>query len=224
MEKILINEDHGLLSTICSELYAHKRELRKIKAAYEALELGPFTSDTLKLVLTRKAEDIVETQYWAAQETQLSTAGITNKVIRNNILNDCKGLIEAFVESVRELGRLRLTYNEPLKYIQFKNGDFELVPDYEEKILEKHCREWLTDPAEAEFIEAVRGIHTAYQNYVKVAKKVDATHRISQSFSLLDKLFDSRDGKWHFSPSKAAYYHRFAKMNMTVDPSIKHLL
>jgi hypothetical protein len=215
MKKILINENDSLRRTICSELYAYEKGLRQAKTTYETLELGPFNDEVLRIINSGTAEETIGGQYWSAQEEQLKAAGITNKIIKNNILNDCKGLIDNFIESVRELGRMSLTYNDSLEFIVFENGEFDLVDGYEDKIRAKYCREYCTDPEEAEFLEALKGIHQAYENYLKVAGKVDATFRINRSFVLLDELFDHKDDKWQVSPSKAIYYHRFCKRNLT---------
>lgn len=224
-QRKLLKEDQSILHTIDYDLRAYMQRLRAIRAAFEALELGPFTSDTWKLLKSGRADQEIEQQYWEAQDSQLKSAGITNKIIRESVMNGSKGPIEAFREAVRELVLLPMKYSQVTEYVLFKNDDFELEEGYQEDALEKYCRQWVNPGEEADFLEVVEGLHKAFERYAQVAEKVEATRELSdRGIRFFDRFFEKAGDQWVLSREKVVWYYRFCRENMTVDPSIKHML
>jgi hypothetical protein len=224
-QRKLLKEDQSILHSINYDLRAYIGRLHAIKNAFEALELGPFTSDTWKLLKSGHVYEEIEQQYWEAQDSQLKSAGITNKIIRESVMNGSKGPIEAFREAVRELVILPMKYSQVTEYVSFANNDFELTEGYETEVLEKYCREYVNQGGEADFLEVVEGLHKAFEKYVQAAEKVEATRELSdKGIHFFDRFFQKSGDQWVLSREKVVWYYRFCRENMTVDPSIKHRL
>ncbi|MDQ6482338.1 hypothetical protein [Dyadobacter sp. LHD-138] len=214
-QKILIIEDRSVLNVINIDLYGYIRHLNTVKSKYEDLELGAFTAEIFdKVVKSDQAKIEITRDYWDAQKQQLKASGITNAVLVETVLAGSNGPIDAFAASLRQLYKSRMTYPESVEYIRFDDDRFGIQKDYEHLAIEKYCREWTKSDEEVEFIEALEGIHKAYETYLVAAGKVNATYHISRSFGTLDALFDSSDGKWQVSPLRAINYHREACRNM----------
>lgn len=223
--RVLISENTEVFKTIDTELTKYLGALNEVVETYSALELGDVTAEVAELILSPTGGKTIETQYWTALNEQLDKSGVVNKILRDTALNGSKEPIEQFKASHRKAHSISLTYPDTAKHIVFDESSFELLSGYDENVREEYCREYLTDKAEMAFLQAVQNLHKAIAEYRVELKKVDANFFISRSLAQLDSVLKpTPNGDWVADPSRAVYFHRFAKRNQNAGPSTKRIL
>mgnify|MGYP006054058497 CR=1 FL=1 len=96
MERILLHENKDLLFEICKDLKQYLPQLEQVKKTYENLQLGNFNDDILKQIV-RSGTGQIEKQFNESLNDQVEKAGISNIILRDNILKGSENLIFEFL-------------------------------------------------------------------------------------------------------------------------------
>ena len=144
MEKIILYEDKNLLDEISSDLKQFNPLLEKVKANYEALELGDFTNNIFKEIAL-KGVGKIESDFTENLEKQIDKLEVINSILRENLSNGCRPIFQKFANSVVALRRFKPdTYSRitplKLKFISYENDEFFLSEKDKEEILENSLK------------------------------------------------------------------------------------
>lgn len=166
MKRILIHENKNLLVEICKDLNQYLPHLEEVKKTYEKLQLGNFNDDILKQIV-RSGTGQIEKLFNESLNDQVEKAGISNTILKSNILKDSEQLYFSFLEKTRELKRFKPeTYSRKnylkLNVISFQNGTFYLSDENKEQILENECRIYIENEKEKEFFDNLKNFIEAY--------------------------------------------------------------
>lgn len=168
MKRILIHTDDKLFADIKRDINRFIPRLEKMKTTYEALEMGTFTSDVMTK-LKNNGSNSIETEFYQLIKKQLDAAGITLKLIRQNMINGSENTIVEFKNAFREVQ----TFEPPqyginqrpvlnFRQISYNNKTkvFEIDAETQGNILETYCRIYLDNENE-------KNIYDSLQNFVK---------------------------------------------------------
>lgn len=166
MKRILIHENKDLMFEICKDLKQYLPQLEQVKKTYENLQLGNFNDDILKQIV-RSGTGQIEKQFNESLNDQVEKAGISNIILKDNILKGSENLIFEFLEKIRELKRFKPeTFSRKnylkLNVISFQNGTFYLSDENKEQILENECRIYIENEKEQEFFDNLKNFIEAY--------------------------------------------------------------
>lgn len=166
MKRILIHENKDLLFEICKDLKQYLPQFEQVKKTYENLQLGNFNDDILKQIV-RSGTGQIEKQFNESLTDQVEKAGISNIILKDNILKGSENLIFEFLEKIRELKRFKPeTFSRKnylkLNVISFQNGTFYLSDENKEQILENECRIYIENEKEKEFFDNLNNFVEAY--------------------------------------------------------------
>lgn len=167
MERILIHENKNLLLEISSDLRQYIPLLEQVKANYENLKLGDFSNDILKqIVITGPGQ--IEKLFNESLNDQIEKSGISNTILKNNILKGSEQLYFSFLEKIKELKRFKPeTYSRnnylKLNVISYLNGSFTLTDENKEQILERECRIYLENQKDFELYENLKKFIESYE-------------------------------------------------------------
>ncbi len=177
MERILLHENKDLLFEICKDLKQYLPQLEQVKKTYENLQLGNFNDDILKQIV-RSGTGQIEKQFNESLNDQVEKAGISNIILRDNILKGSENLIFEFLEKIRELKRFKPeTYSRKnylkLNVISFQNGTFYLSDENKTQILENECRIYIENEKEKELFDNLQNFIEAYNKVTGNLKELD---------------------------------------------------
>lgn len=166
MKRVLLHENTNLLVEICKDLNQYLPHLEQVKKTYENLQLGNFNDDILKQIV-RSGTGQIEKQFNESLNDQVEKAGISNIILKDNILKGSENLIFEFLEKIRELKRFKPeTFSRKnylkLNVISFQNGTFYLSDENKEQILENECRIYIENEKEKEFFDNLKNFIEAY--------------------------------------------------------------
>ena len=177
MERILIHENKNLLSEISTDLKQYLPLLQQVKKSYENLQLGNFSNDILKEII-KPGTGQIEKSFNESLNDQIEKAGISNTILKSNILKDSEQLYFSFLENTRELKRFKPeTFSRKnylkLNVISFQNGTFYLSDENKTQILENECRIYIENEKEQELFDNLQNFIEAYNKVTGNLKELD---------------------------------------------------
>ncbi|WP_310558663.1 hypothetical protein [Flavobacterium sp.] len=184
MKRILIHENKNLLIEICKDLNQYLPHLEQVKKTYEKLQLGNFNDDILKQIV-RSGTGQIEKLFNESLNDQVEKAGISNTILKSNILKDSEQLYFSFLEKTRELKRFtpetfsRKNYLK-LNVISFQNGIFYLSDENKEQIIENECRIYIENEKEKELFDNLQNFIEAYNKVSDNLKELEFKFRYEQ--------------------------------------------
>ena len=186
MTRILIQENKNLLFEISSDLKQYLPHLDQVKKSYENLQLGNFSNEILKEIIKSGTAQI-EKSFTESLNDQIEKAGISNTILKSNILKDSEQLYFSFLENTRELKRFKPeTYSRrnflKLNVISYLNGSFTLTDENKEQILENECRTYLENEKDFELYENLK-------------KFIEAFNTVNENLKELEYRFSYEKGK-----------------------------
>lgn len=200
MERILLQEDKGLLAEISGDLTQFMPLLEKVKVNYEALELEDFTNDLFKEI-TLEGVGRIENDFTENLEKQIDKLEVTNSILRENLSNGCKPIFQKFANSVIKLRRFKPdTYSRlvplKLKFISYKNNEFFLSEKDKEDILENDCRIYLEDERELKLYKNLENFIGAYKNVKENLKELNFKNdfREGEEIAAIRNIFLTHNG------------------------------
>lgn len=222
--KVLISENKDLFRSMTIELSKFVEALNDVVEKYLALELGEVNAEVAVLILSPSKGKTIETRYWAALNEQLDKSGVVNKILRDTVLKGSQDPINEFYAAFRHAHSLPNNFPDIREYIVFDGSEFGLRQGYGEILLEKYCREYLTDKSETAFLETVRNLVKAISQYRAELKKVEAGFYLTRSLRPLEiPLQMDKKENWIVDVEGAINYYRNAKRNMNASSSTKRI-
>lgn len=166
MKRVLLHENTNLLVEICKDLNQYLPHLEQVKKTYENLQLGNFNDDILKEIVNSGTGQI-EKLFNESLNDQIEKAGISNTIVRDNLLKGSENLIFEFLEKCKTLKKFRpdtFSRNNYLKLnvISFENGKFTLTDINKNQILENECRIYIENEKEKELFDNLKNFVEAY--------------------------------------------------------------
>lgn len=166
MERILIHENTNLFSEIKKDLGQYLLHLEQVKKTYEKLQLGDFNDEILKQIV-RTGTGQIENLFNESLTDQIEKAGISNIILKDNILRGSESLMIEFLEKCRALKRFKPeTFSRrnylKLNVISFENGTFFLSEENKKEILEKECKIYIDNEKEKELFDNLKNFIEAY--------------------------------------------------------------
>ena len=186
MKRILIHEDKNLLSEISTDLRQYLPLLQQVKKSYEKLQLGDFNDDIFKEII-KSGTAKIEKLFNESLNDQIEKAGISNTIVKSNLLKGSEQLYFSFLENTRELKRFKPeTYSRrnflKLNVISYLNGSFTLTDENKEQILENECRTYLENEKDFELYENLK-------------KFIEAFNTVNENLKELEYRFSYEKGK-----------------------------
>lgn len=186
MKRELLNENRDLLLEITSDLKQYLPHLEQVKKTYENLQLGNFSDAILKEIV-KSGTGQIEKLFNESLNDQIGKAGISNIILKDNILKGSENLIFEFIEKFRELKRFKPeTFSRKnylkLNVISFENKIFYLSEENKEQILENECRIYIENEKEKELYDNLKNFIEAY-------------NKVSNNLKELDFKFSFNEGK-----------------------------
>lgn len=186
MTRILIQENKNLLFEISSDLKQYLPHLDKVKKSYENLQLGNFSNEILKEII-KSGTAKIEKLFNESLNDQIEKAGISNTIVKSNLLKGSEQLYFSFLENTRELKRFKPeTYSRrnflKLNVISYLNGSFTLTDENKEQILENECRTYLENEKDFELYENLK-------------KFIEAFNTVNENLKELEYRFSYEKGK-----------------------------
>lgn len=184
MKRILIHENKNLLIEICKDLNQYLPHLEQVKKTYEKLQLGNFNDDILKQIV-RSGTGPIEKLFNESLNDQVEKAGISNTILKSNILKDSEQLYFSFLEKTRELKRFKPETFSRKNYLQlnvisFQNGIFYLSDENKEQIIENECRIYIENEKEKELFDNLQNFIEAYNKVSDNLKELEFKFRYEQ--------------------------------------------
>ena len=186
MTRILIQENKNLLFEISSDLKQYLPHLDQVKKSYENLQLGNFSNEILKEII-KSGTAKIEKLFNESLNDQIEKAGISNTIVKSNLLKGSEQLYFSFLENTRELKRFKPeTYSRrnflKLNVISYLNGSFTLTDENKEQILENECRTYLENEKDFELYENLK-------------KFIEAFNTVNENLKELEYRFSYEKGK-----------------------------
>lgn len=173
MKKILIYSDDKLFGEIQRDIDRFIPRLEKMKNAYEALDMGFFTNEVMTKIKTQ-GESSIEADFYQNIKSQLDAAGITMKIVRQNMVNGSEATLLEFKNAFQEARNFEppqyvCILRPVLNFTQISYNDeskvFEIDSETKENISETFCKIYLTNEVE-------KNIYDSLQNFVKAQAEV----------------------------------------------------
>ncbi len=166
MKKQLIYQNDNLLSEIITDLSQYKPLLNAVKTTYEKLQIGNFSNDTLQEI-TQRNIDGIDKIYFQKQEDDFSKMGVSNEIIKQNVLNGANDLFNEFLIATNNLKKFKpTTYSRHHvlrpNQISFEDNVFYISDENKEHILESCCREYLQSEKDFELYNNLNALIEAY--------------------------------------------------------------
>lgn len=167
MKRILLFENERLLLEITKDLKQYLPHLEQVKKSYENLQLGNFSNEILKEIVNSGTGHI-EKIYNESLNDQIEKSGVSNMIVKENMLKGSEVLFFEFLEKTRLLKKFRPETHSRQNYlklnvISFKNGGFILTDENKEQITENECRIYLENEKEVELHENLKNLIDAYK-------------------------------------------------------------
>lgn len=175
--KKLLKEDIQKFTEIARDLEQFGPLLKELKESYEALEIGTFTNTVFKEIVLSGPTKSIEA-YVKSLTDQLDKIGITNSLLRENVIKNHEHIIERFKKALFDAKKFAPeTYSEnrpklSLKFISVndKTGFFHISSHDKEMILESYCRIYLDQEQEVKDYEVIEKLRDSFNDYLKIAK------------------------------------------------------
>jgi signal transduction histidine kinase len=178
--KKLIKEDKSLCNDITKDLRDFLPALNELKSSYEALEIGGFTDEKFKELISTGTFEIAE-KYIKKLNDELDNSKIQSSLIRKNMTAESKTFIHKLNDSLHRLKIVKpaiYVENRPklsLKHISF--DEVFLISDKDqEDILESHCRIYLENEDEIKVFEVVEKLESAFNEYLEIFNESGVPH------------------------------------------------
>jgi hypothetical protein len=188
MKRVLLHENSSLLHEISSDLNQFMPLLKEVQNSYESLELGDFTDDILKEVVSTGTKAI-ELKFTENLKRQIEKLEVTSSVLKENLLSGSKPLFSDFANKVLLLKRFKpetfsRTKHLKLNFISFQNNTFYLSSENKEQILENECRVYLDNEKEAELYENLKQLIEAYNKVNENLEELNFSFSFNQGKGL----------------------------------------
>lgn len=204
MERVLLHENEGLLFEICKDLKQYLPHLEQLKKTYENLKLGDFDNKVLTEIVKSGTVQI-EKRFNKSLNNQIDQSGISNSILRENILKGSERLFFEFSEKTKELKRFKpTTYSRnnylKLNVISFENDTFYLSKENKEEILENECRIYIENEKELELYNNLQNFIAAYDKVNENLEELKFSFRFEQGKGVMGvaNVFLRMDDK-HYS-------------------------
>lgn len=177
MTKQLLHENSDLLNEISFDLKQYLPLLEQVKITYENLQLEKFSDEILKEIVNTGTGQI-EKLFNDSLNNQIEKSGISNTILKNNILKDSEQLYFSFLDKTRELKKFKPeTYSRKnylkLKFISYVNGSFILTNENKEQILESECRVYLENEKDLKLYENLKKFIESYNELSDNLKELE---------------------------------------------------
>ena len=218
-ERILQKQDDQSYNVMSRELRDYKPLLEDVKSNYEELQLGDFSNAIFKEIVTSGTGGI-ELRFKEEILSQMKKAGITLKIMQENMAKGNKQLFEKFKDSVNRLEDYKpnnfSTYNIPhlpLENISYSDGEFFISEKDKEQILEKHFRVYLETEEEHHIYDQLTKFIDAYEVIKREMEKIKFPFHKDNEYQLDDlrkSFLAFENGKYVLRPERikdAITYH-----------------
>ena len=184
MKRVLLHENRDLLIEISSDLKQYLPALNQVQRTYENLQLGDFSHTILKEIVSL-GTTAIEKRFKESLNSQVEKIGVSNQVLKENLLKGSESIFFEFSENVRELKRFKPETFSRQKYLKlnviaFQNGTFYISDEYKEQILENECRTYLENEKETELFDNLKTFVEAYNKVNKNLEELQFRFRYEQ--------------------------------------------
>lgn len=213
-KKKLLQQNNTSYQLTIQELTHFKPYLEDLRRTYENLQVGEFSSEIFKKVVSSGTLEIEE-KFNQDILTQIKSMGITNKIIQDNLTKGNKELLEEFKNALRDLlsfkPDIHLTHrtfgdNHPnltLKYISFSEGKFFISEEDKENLLEKYFRVYIETEQEHRLYNQLNNLLESYEIVEAELKKVKFKFYLQEDSKYDDlrhRFFEYENGKYKIRP------------------------
>lgn len=211
-KRTLIDQNNNLFNDICSDLNQFKPLLNNLKTIYESLEIGEFTNLVFKQIILSGTQEI-SNKFRDNIADNVEKLGVTNTLIKNNIISGSETLLEQFITYVDELKKFKpdvyagRVHRLHLKSISHNSKGFVLTAEDKEQILETQCRIYLESEAEHKLHEKLTTLIEAYNSVKENWDELGFLYNPNYSSFLqgLDVIKDNflsfNNGKYEIKPT-----------------------
>lgn len=180
-ERKLIFQNDKLFSTILNDRYQYQKNFEAVAKAFLELGIGPITEEVYGQIVTDKARDIYA-PYYEQLNKELDRTGVTNKVLRNTVLQGAEEPLREYHQAVdaflstdvtkdnygRSKDREKYAFLE-ISDLTFLDGELIVSDDTKEDLLDKYCRVYVTTDEEYQLYNTLLLAKTAIQNFRSMA-------------------------------------------------------
>jgi hypothetical protein len=215
-QRFLGSQDDDLLAKILGDRHQFMPLLNRVKAAYLALEIGEFTSETWEQLKSEGAY-FAEARYNQMLNDEIAAAGVKHRVLKRVVLEGTDEYITDLKRAFNDLTAFQPSNysqrTEKLQYvdISYDGEDFVVSESDKETIADKYCRVYINPGVEAELYQSLQALLEARDNYKVIADKLGIGWGIKRGFGALDRFFDWREGEPTIIPSTVVYGTTIAK-------------
>lgn len=206
-ERKLIFEDQGLIPLLEKDLRHFWPHLDKLKVSFDALELEAFSDEIYKELVNKGTTEIKE-RYQDKIRKEIKSAGITNSLITENLMN---GNLENIAKLNKDLDTLKASHpfksawetlpNLRIEDISYSEEGFIVSEEDQESLMEKHARVYIQDPEEHELYESLQAFVDAYNDINSTLASSGEDRK--NSIEGMVKTFLSRDNDEYIIKAKA---------------------
>lgn len=196
----LIFEDETYPAHLRKNLKAFEPHLNKIKEAFDSLEYEPFSNEILTELITQGVGDLQERCKEKSLQ-ELSKAGITNSVIKNQVVEGITEKVNNLQNALREYRNFfppRGVYEtrRDLRHedVSFLNGEFTISEADLDKLMEGSGRVYLETEQEHELYGCLNDLLNSFEKVQDILRDAKYTPRTSMSLLEKDLLKRSEEG------------------------------
>jgi len=194
-KKKLIYENQNLYKDIERGLKQFSPVLIELKESYEKLEIGEYSNDVHKMLLTEGSRR-VEKQYWERIDAQIKQSGITSKIIISNMKVGSEAPINEFCQSLKKAKNFKpilytsISIHMRIQYLSYIGGAFFVSEKDKEQILEQECRVYLETDFEHELYGKILVFEDIRNEIINLVNKTKfPRNRFHSEGSFIDSMF-----------------------------------
>lgn len=210
-KRILVSRNESEIEKSVNCLNEHLIKMDVVKKEFESLNIGSFTNEVYKKLLTDKGENAVK-QYYDNVNEELDKIGVKNEVTRNALLKEHESLTNVFKENVKTFLNNYSTANGIVDFnnYEFQNNKFVIPAEAVETIKENNSY-YISDKKDIALYIAIKELLTAMQN-VKGAVNDLTGYDVSKHVKTIEvsKLFITEYGSLEMVPDGIrTFKHRY---------------
>jgi hypothetical protein len=172
-KRTLIHEDRSMLSTIVADLKIFIPAMSELKKAYEKLEVGKFTSDVYKQLVSDSAIiDKTREYFFKELDHTLKNAGLLKEGLRKVHIDQANLEFANFKNALTKLKSVnpdphsfRTRGTLSIQDTSFIDDRFQVSAMDQESIMDKHCRIYLENEHEVTIHSLLKNIRDSINEF-----------------------------------------------------------
>lgn len=199
-KKTLIHEDRSLLNDIADDLKTFMPAMADLKKAYESLEVGEFTSEIHKQLVSDPAiTGKIREAFFKELDNTLKNAGLVKEGLRKVHVDQANIEFSNFENALKKLRAINPDPNHHRRYAaltvedtSFIDGRFQLSAMDQESILDKHCRIYLENSHEVKMHSLLKNVRDSINEFNGYLDDLAKGHELSgaDDFNYMGKMRD----------------------------------